>query len=59
MKKYIIIGLVVLIGGFLLIKPLFENNNTDPIIDKEIPAANFTFSNNLAAIRTHGNPSGS
>ena len=52
MKKYIIIGLVVLIGGFLLIKPLFENNNTDPIIDKEIPAANFTFSNNLAAIRT-------
>ena len=51
MKKYVIIGLVVLIGGFLLIKPLF-NNKIDPDINKEKPAANFTFSNNLAAIRT-------
>ena len=52
MKKYVIIGLVVLVGGFLLIKPLFDNNNSDPKITKQKPAANFTFSNNLAAIRT-------
>jgi len=49
MKKYIVIGLIVVVGGFILLKPLF----TEKVIDipvKKSPAV-FLFKENLAAIR--------
>ena len=49
MKKYIVVGLIVLVGGFLLIKPLFSDDVIVPVV-KANPAV-FTFKDNLAAIR--------
>ena len=44
MKKYIVIGLIVLVGGFLLLKPLINSGGTEL---KEDPVK-FTFKDNLA-----------
>lgn len=49
MKKYIIIGLIVIVGGVFLLKPLFK----DEVIEdnpKEILPALFSFSDNLATV---------
>lgn len=49
MKKYIIIGLIVLVGGVLLLKPLFKGEviKENP---KEILPAVFAFNENLATV---------
>lgn len=49
MKKYIIIGLIVIVGGVLLIKPLFKNEvvGDNP---KEVLPALFDFQDNLATV---------
>ena len=44
MKKYIVVGLIVLVGGFLLLKPLFGSGS---VKIKEDPVT-FTFKENLA-----------
>ena len=44
MKKYLVVGLLVLVGGFLLLKPLLENG---PAKIKKDPVT-FTFKENLA-----------
>lgn len=49
MKKYIIIGLIAIVGGVLLLKPLFK----DEVIEdnpKEVLPALFSFSDNLATV---------
>lgn len=46
MKKYIIIALILLVGGALLVYPLFKG---DDVVDYK-PAAVFGFQDNLAAI---------
>lgn len=50
MKKYILIGLVVLVGGALLIAPLLKDDS--PVVNnpKDNSAAVFTFKDNLATI---------
>ncbi|MDX2359495.1 MAG: glutaminyl-peptide cyclotransferase [Crocinitomicaceae bacterium] len=47
MKKYIVIGLIVFVGGVLLIKPLLTGDN--PIEAAVIPAT-FSFTDNLATV---------
>ena len=44
MKKYLVVGLIVFVGGFLLLKPLFDDG---PTKIKENPVT-FTFNENLA-----------
>lgn len=49
MKKYIIIGLIAIVGGVLLLKPLFK----DEVIEdnpKEVLPALFSFNDNLATV---------
>ena len=50
MKKYILIGLVVLVGGALLIAPLLKDDA--PVVNntKKKGAAVFTFKDNLATV---------
>lgn len=48
MKKYIIIGLIVLVGGAMIYSMFKKNNIVDPI-EKEL-AAVFSFEENLASI---------
>ena len=49
MKKYIVIGLIVLVGGVLLLKPLFNNNSIEDN-PKEVLPALFNFEENLATV---------
>ncbi|MBL1278978.1 MAG: glutaminyl-peptide cyclotransferase [Fluviicola sp.] len=49
MKKYIIVGLIVFVGGFLLLKPLFSNKIIDVPV-KDSPAV-FLFKEHLATVR--------
>ncbi len=50
MKKYLIVGLIVLVGGFILLKPLFDNDG--PVVPpKKVSPALFSFEENLAAVR--------
>lgn len=49
MKKYIIIGLLLLVGGVFLLKPLFtDGGETDPT--EEVLPAQFKFEDNLATV---------
>ena len=48
MKKYIIIGLIVLVGGAMLLKPFFKDEVID--VPTKVSPAKFTFKDNLAAI---------
>lgn len=47
MKKYIIIGLLLLAGGTMIIGPMLSKDNNDPEVEDTIPAQ-FTFEENLA-----------
>lgn len=49
MKKYIVIGLIVLVGGVLLLKPLFNNNSIEDGPEEVLPAL-FNFEENLATV---------
>lgn len=49
MKKYIIIGLLLLVGGVLLLKPLFNSGSEDGPLEEVLPAI-FKFEDNLATV---------
>lgn len=50
MKKYILIALVVIVGGTLLIYPLLKDDEIIIDYSKDLKAAVFTFKDNLATI---------
>lgn len=55
MKKYIVVGLIVLVGGALLVGPLLQGDpepgsETDPVREYVQLPARFSFEQNLAAI---------
>ena len=55
MKKYIIVGLIVLVGGVLLLKPLFTEEPINEIPEENLPAL-FNFEENLATVGEESAP---
>ena len=55
MKKYIIVGLIVLVGGVFLLKPLFTEEPINEIPEENLPAL-FDFEENLATVGEESAP---
>lgn len=49
MKKYLVVILIILVGGTLIIYPLINNNDGEKFNEKPLPAE-FKFQDNLAAV---------